>query len=67
MLVAAVVHVIQDYVLAPRILGRRVRVSPFTVILAVTAFVPVIGVAGAVATGSEDVSSWETAGKVRSG
>jgi predicted PurR-regulated permease PerM len=45
---AAVVHLIQDYVLAPRLIGGKVGVNAFLVILAVVAFGSLLGLAGAV-------------------
>lgn len=45
---AVVVHVMQDYVIAPRIMGRSVGVHPFVVLLAITGFGSFLGVAGAI-------------------
>ena len=48
MVAAASIHVLQDYVLSPRLVGRSLGVNAFTVMLAVATFWALLGVPGAV-------------------
>lgn len=41
------IHLLQEYVVSPRVLGQRVGVHPFTILLAISGFGSLLGVAGA--------------------
>lgn len=45
---ALVIHLLQEYVVSQRVMGRRVGVHPFTILLAISGFASLLGVAGAV-------------------
>jgi predicted PurR-regulated permease PerM len=42
------IHALQEYVVAPRVMGQRVGVHPFTILLAISGFGSLLGIAGAV-------------------
>lgn len=43
-----VIHLLQEYVVSPRVMRQRVGVNPFTILLAISGFASLLGVAGAV-------------------
>ncbi|MBI3722501.1 AI-2E family transporter [bacterium] len=47
LLAATVIHLVQEYVVAPRVLGKSIGVHPFTILLAISGFSSLLGFAGA--------------------
>lgn len=45
---AFVIHLLQEYVVQPRVMGTQVGVHPFTILLAICGFGSLLGIAGAV-------------------